>query len=41
VLSVQVSYSDLVDDRQFMVFFSLTGLGRVGGFSASRQTMGF
>lgn len=39
--SVQVSYSDLVDDRQFMVFFSLTGLGRVGGFSASRQTMGF
>lgn len=39
--SVLVSYSDLVDDRQFMVLFSLSGLGRVGGFSASRQTMGF
>jgi len=39
--SVQVSYSDLVDDRQFIVLFSLSGLGRVGGFSASRQTMGF
>jgi len=39
--SVQVSYSDLVDDRQFIVLFSLTGLGRVGGFTASRQTMGF
>jgi len=39
--SVTVSYSDLVDDRQFIVLFSLSGLGRVGGFSASRQTMGF
>lgn len=38
---VTVSYSDLVDDRQFVVLFSLSGLGRVGGFSASRQTMGF
>ena len=25
--SVQVSYSDLVDDRQFIVLFSLSGLG--------------
>jgi len=39
--SVQASYSDLVDDRQFVVLFSLSGLGRVGGFSASRQTTGF
>ena len=39
--SVTLSYSDLVDDRQFIVLFSLTGLGRVGGVSASRQTMGF
>ena len=39
--SVQMSYSDLVDDRTFMVLFSLSGLGRVGGMSASRQTMGF
>ncbi len=39
--SVMVSYSDLVDDRQFVVLFSLSGLGRVGGLSASRQTMGF
>jgi LPS-assembly protein len=38
---VEVSYSDLVDDRSFKVLFSLTGFGRVGGFSASRQTMGF
>jgi lipopolysaccharide assembly outer membrane protein LptD (OstA) len=38
---VEVSYSDLVDDRSFNVLFSLTGFGRVGGFSASRQTMGF
>ena len=30
---VQVSYSDLVSDRTFTVLFSLTGLGRVGGFS--------
>jgi lipopolysaccharide assembly outer membrane protein LptD (OstA) len=38
---VEVSYSDLVDDRSFTILFSLTGFGRVGGFSASRQTMGF
>jgi LPS-assembly protein len=38
---VEVSYSDLVDDRSFKILFSLTGFGRVGGFSASRQTMGF
>jgi LPS-assembly protein len=39
--AVEVSYSDLVNDRTFMVLFSLSGLGRVGGFSASRQVMGF
>lgn len=38
---VEMSYSDLVDDRTFKVLFSLTGFGRVGGFSASRDTMGF
>jgi LPS-assembly protein len=38
---VEVSYSDLVDDRSFKILFSLTGFGRVGGVSASRQTMGF
>ncbi len=39
--AVEVSYSDLVNDRTFMVLFSLSGFGRVGGFSASRQVMGF
>ena len=39
--AVEVSYSDLVSDRTFMVLFSLSGFGRVGGFSASRQVMGF
>jgi len=38
---VEMSYSDLVDDRSFKILFSLTGFGRVGGFSASRQAMGF
>jgi hypothetical protein len=38
---MEVSYSDLVDDRSFKILFSLTGFGRVGGLSASRQTMGF
>jgi LPS-assembly protein len=38
---VEMSYSDLVDDRSFKILFSLTGFGRVGAFSASRQTMGF
>jgi len=36
-----MSYSDLVDDRTFKILFSLTGFGRVGGFSASRDVMGF
>ena len=39
--AVEVSYSDLVSDRTFMIIFSLSGFGRVGGFSASRQVMGF
>jgi len=39
--AVEVSYSDLVNDRTFMILFSLSGFGRVGGFSASRQVMGF
>jgi lipopolysaccharide assembly outer membrane protein LptD (OstA) len=38
---VEVSYSDLVDDRQFTILFSLTGFGRVGGFSTSTRTLGF
>jgi LPS-assembly protein len=38
---LEVSYSDLVDDRRFMVLFSLSGLGRVGGGSVSRQGTGF
>ncbi len=38
---VEVSYSDLVDDRSFKILFSLTGFGRVGGFSTSKETMGF
>ena len=38
---VEMSYSDLVDDRTFKILFSLTGFGRVGGFSASRDVMGF
>jgi LPS-assembly protein len=38
---VEVSYSDTVSDRSFMILFSLTGLGRVGGFSASNKLMGF
>jgi LPS-assembly protein len=38
---VEVSYSDLVDDRQFTILFSLIGFGRVGGFSASPHTLGF
>lgn len=38
---VEVSYSDLVEDRRLIVLFSLTGLGRVGTGSVSRQTMGF
>jgi LPS-assembly protein len=39
--SVEVSYSDLVSDRSFMILFSLTGLGRVGGLSASNKMLGF
>jgi LPS-assembly protein len=38
---VEVSYSDTVNDRSFMILFSLSGFGRVGGFSASKQVMGF
>jgi LPS-assembly protein len=38
---VEMSYSDLVDDRTFKILFSLTGFGRVGGVSASKQSMGF
>ena len=38
---VQVSYSDLVNDRTFTVLFSLTGFGRVGGTSVGRQLIGF
>jgi LPS-assembly protein len=39
--SVEMSYSDLVNDRSFTILFSLSGLGRVGGFSASNKVMGF
>jgi hypothetical protein len=36
---VEFAYSDLVNDRQFMVFINLLGLGRIGSVSAKADAL--